>query len=385
MGRNNILRIVIKISSLLQFFCRVWPSYNLPNPIKFNIDQFKKNNVTWNAPFVSVKQKYLLYASHSGFSNQLFGLARAFLWANITDRILIIPPILSHFALAWGPDKCSLARTKYLIRRAFEAYESNNAVHGTFQALFILNESFIFDNFGLRFQEWAQFMQARKNESKHLWKYYYHNIDCSKKNMQGILKEIHPFEKDEVLVIGTAFYSRIQKKLPETQFQEMYKYFLKLPVSTSISSFAEDLIYSAYRNETFVSIHIRSGDNLASSEQKHSRIAFRHVMQILPNVSANGVFIASDLQPQSKISLFAALEKKFQVVHELESLISGRDKKRLEFLGEKLHVHPSLLAIILDQYICSRGSTFIHSPPEIVSTFSNLIKNRWKMQHPQHR
>mmetsp|Transcript_56022 Transcript_56022/g.65448 ORF Transcript_56022/g.65448 Transcript_56022/m.65448 type:complete len:457 (+) Transcript_56022:328-1698(+) len=41
-------------------------------------------------------QKYLFYYSHSGFSNQLIGLARAAQLAHSTNRTLILPPILPH-------------------------------------------------------------------------------------------------------------------------------------------------------------------------------------------------------------------------------------------------------------------------------------------------
>lgn len=41
-------------------------------------------------------QKYLFYYSHSGFSNQLKGLARAAQLAHSTNRTLILPPILPH-------------------------------------------------------------------------------------------------------------------------------------------------------------------------------------------------------------------------------------------------------------------------------------------------
>ncbi|AEE83890.1 O-fucosyltransferase family protein [Arabidopsis thaliana] len=47
-------------------------------------------------------QKFLWYAPHSGFSNQLSEFKNALLMAGILNRTLIIPPILDHHAVALG-------------------------------------------------------------------------------------------------------------------------------------------------------------------------------------------------------------------------------------------------------------------------------------------
>ncbi|CAH8276298.1 unnamed protein product [Arabidopsis lyrata] len=47
-------------------------------------------------------QKFLWYAPHSGFSNQLSEFKNAVLMAGILNRTLIIPPILDHHAVALG-------------------------------------------------------------------------------------------------------------------------------------------------------------------------------------------------------------------------------------------------------------------------------------------
>ncbi|PPD66375.1 hypothetical protein GOBAR_DD36741 [Gossypium barbadense] len=47
-------------------------------------------------------EKFLWYAPHSGFSNQLSEFKNALLMAGILNRTLIIPPILSHHAIALG-------------------------------------------------------------------------------------------------------------------------------------------------------------------------------------------------------------------------------------------------------------------------------------------
>ncbi|XP_047325847.1 O-fucosyltransferase 30 [Impatiens glandulifera] len=47
-------------------------------------------------------ERFLLYAPHSGFSNQLSEFKNAMLMASILNRTLIVPPILDHHAVALG-------------------------------------------------------------------------------------------------------------------------------------------------------------------------------------------------------------------------------------------------------------------------------------------
>jgi len=47
-------------------------------------------------------ERFLFYAPHSGFSNQLSELKNAILMAAILNRTLIVPPVLDHHAVALG-------------------------------------------------------------------------------------------------------------------------------------------------------------------------------------------------------------------------------------------------------------------------------------------
>lgn len=48
------------------------------------------------------REKFLWYAPHSGFSNQLSEFKNALLMSAILNRTLIVPPILDHHAVALG-------------------------------------------------------------------------------------------------------------------------------------------------------------------------------------------------------------------------------------------------------------------------------------------
>ncbi|KAL0462259.1 UNVERIFIED_CONTAM: O-fucosyltransferase 30 [Sesamum latifolium] len=62
-------------------------------------DPSSPNNA--GAPSV-VGEKFLWYAPHSGFSNQLSEFKNAILMAAILNRTLIVPPIMDHHAVALG-------------------------------------------------------------------------------------------------------------------------------------------------------------------------------------------------------------------------------------------------------------------------------------------
>lgn len=51
---------------------------------------------------VKTVEKFLWYAPHSGFSNQLSEFKTAILMAAILNRTLIVPPVLDHHAVALG-------------------------------------------------------------------------------------------------------------------------------------------------------------------------------------------------------------------------------------------------------------------------------------------
>ncbi|XP_031247906.1 O-fucosyltransferase 30 [Pistacia vera] len=54
------------------------------------------------AKILTPHQRFLFYAPHSGFSNQLQEFKNAILMAGILNRTLIVPPILDHHAVALG-------------------------------------------------------------------------------------------------------------------------------------------------------------------------------------------------------------------------------------------------------------------------------------------
>lgn len=60
------------------------------------------NSRQCNTQILGLGEKFLFYAPHSGFSNQLSEFKNAILMAGILNRTLVVPPILDHHAVALG-------------------------------------------------------------------------------------------------------------------------------------------------------------------------------------------------------------------------------------------------------------------------------------------
>ncbi|KAM7531075.1 hypothetical protein LguiB_034485 [Lonicera macranthoides] len=94
--RSTLLLTISLFAFLLLFFF----SYNHFSPSLLPI------STNSQFPHCSTSQtlgdKYLWYAPHSGFSNQLFEFKNALLLAAVLNRTLIVPPILDHHAVVLG-------------------------------------------------------------------------------------------------------------------------------------------------------------------------------------------------------------------------------------------------------------------------------------------
>ncbi|XP_077245004.1 O-fucosyltransferase 30-like [Tasmannia lanceolata] len=103
----NIYRLAFSISILLLFlfFCFSYteiPNSFLPNSGKTLKAPFPQCNIEKTLDLFPRGERFLWFAPHSGFNNQLSELKNAILMAAILNRTLIIPPILDHHAVALG-------------------------------------------------------------------------------------------------------------------------------------------------------------------------------------------------------------------------------------------------------------------------------------------
>ncbi|KAJ7944722.1 O-fucosyltransferase family protein [Quillaja saponaria] len=90
--------IALLISFLLFFYYSCSPGFIFP--IASNTSTSHSPRCTSQS--LTLGEKFLWYAPHSGFSNQLSEFKNAILMAGILNRTLIVPPVLDHHAVALG-------------------------------------------------------------------------------------------------------------------------------------------------------------------------------------------------------------------------------------------------------------------------------------------
>lgn len=90
--------LLIFITSLILIFF----FFITHNPISNSTLPFSRNTQSTHCSQKIPGQRFLMYAPHSGFSNQLSELKNAVLMAFILNRTLVVPPVLDHHAVALG-------------------------------------------------------------------------------------------------------------------------------------------------------------------------------------------------------------------------------------------------------------------------------------------
>ncbi|KAH9621086.1 hypothetical protein KSS87_008690 [Heliosperma pusillum] len=92
---RSILTLTLTLFIILLFIFLIYV-FTSPPPNPIPLPKFPK------CPSNGGDHKFLLYAPHSGFSNQLSELKNGLLMAAILNRTLVVPPVLDHHAVALG-------------------------------------------------------------------------------------------------------------------------------------------------------------------------------------------------------------------------------------------------------------------------------------------
>ncbi|KAK1301095.1 hypothetical protein QJS10_CPB13g01054 [Acorus calamus] len=96
----SLLSLIIISSTIFIYRSRTQNPFTSPKPISLNPPRTPTTN-TQCCSFNS-SERFLFYAPHSGFSNQVSELRWGLLMAAILNRTLVVPPILDHHAVALG-------------------------------------------------------------------------------------------------------------------------------------------------------------------------------------------------------------------------------------------------------------------------------------------
>ncbi|PKI41542.1 O-fucosyltransferase 30 isoform X2 [Punica granatum] len=99
-SRSLLLFPSLLLLTLLFFLC--YYSFVSKSALTVLRDPLPPPGLRCNPEILSSGERYLWYAPHSGFSNQLSELRNAALMAGILNRTLVVPPVLDHHAVALG-------------------------------------------------------------------------------------------------------------------------------------------------------------------------------------------------------------------------------------------------------------------------------------------
>ena len=90
--------LIIIISFMLLYYYYLAPSSSFTGLSK----TMELHSLQCSSQALALGERFMWYAPHSGFSNQLSEFKNAVLMAGILNRTLIVPPILDHHAVALG-------------------------------------------------------------------------------------------------------------------------------------------------------------------------------------------------------------------------------------------------------------------------------------------
>jgi len=95
--------IPVSVLVICLSFLFLYHYYVKPNSEFSRLDNISTSHTPQcSSQTLTLGEKFMWYAPHSGFSNQLSEFKNAVLMAGILNRTLVVPPILDHHAVALG-------------------------------------------------------------------------------------------------------------------------------------------------------------------------------------------------------------------------------------------------------------------------------------------
>eukprot|EP00804_Cyclotella_cryptica_P025519 CCRYP_012015-RA/>CCRYP_012015-RA protein AED:0.11 eAED:0.11 QI:0/-1/0/1/-1/1/1/0/394 len=338
------------------------------------------------------QKKYLYYYSHSGFSNQLFGLANAAQLAYYTNRTLILPPILEHNVRIAGPGCAPYEKSVEFIetaKRDAKNCRDNPNEHEAFEEIVDIEK--ISNATGVEFIDLKDFMTA---EPKLLSEYFLGNsarllplIDfrgtCTLNYTRSFPELVEYFQSifanDTVAIIPSAFF------MPQGNFSFIRNILAAQPSPKLLSLFRNirDRMHSS-RWDNFIGVHLRFRDRYEFSCQTENATGIIGQIQnaSLSMIEKNetdrspSVFFASSVQEANKCYKQILGQAGF-VTFDLSDLLIG--DVTAERLSEIFHVRKIIILPLLDQIMVSLGKRVVFSGQMTISTFQSIIRIRHKL------
>ena len=237
--------------------------------------------VTGSAIFESCARlrpdRLLVYAAHSGFGNQELALRRALLVAYITNRTLVLPPILRQSELAFGvPEKrCRNASWQaYVQARAEQIYQSklDGHVHG-YESM---KQAFNFEELQRLGMRVADYAELSAHLRAHLAAAPLAPIGCAKQDKytaEDLRRALRPQHSAHTLRLGSAYFLHaniIDLSRQDQCFRNILDAVLRLPQAHAIERASRAALNML---STYASTHLRLTDDAVRTQEADARVA----------------------------------------------------------------------------------------------------------------
>eukprot|EP00475_Leptophrys_vorax_P035456 TRINITY_DN5846_c0_g2_i1.p1 TRINITY_DN5846_c0_g2~~TRINITY_DN5846_c0_g2_i1.p1 ORF type:complete len:405 (+),score=83.60 TRINITY_DN5846_c0_g2_i1:31-1245(+) len=368
---------------ILQSMQTEHPAHHSDNKVSHLTLYYQEDSDTSFKP--SPNDRFLVYSTHSGFSNQVLGLSRAALLANISNRVLVVPPILHHGQLSFGGKAaCNTQGEQRIIEAVNNIYKNHKGI-GRFQDIFDFDRRWLFKTIGLKIIFWDEFIELGFRIGGTSWDFSYSTLGCEQQPSYTKVKQELRRSKAKVLQIGSAFMTRVYRFIDQEQnakrkksFTQLLDYFeAQVPWRKEIRDVADLLLKSSFSvpNE-ITAVHIRSGDfnQRAAAMIRETTAYLNQARREHRNSSFFEVFLATDLKDGARNDKLGDFIAQYDKVLDLRNLEDLEGNNLVTAASRKLNIDVELLRLVLDQHICSIAKSF-HATFR-GSTFSNIIRKR---------
>ncbi|KAL7516832.1 hypothetical protein ACHAWX_001808 [Stephanocyclus meneghinianus] len=336
--------------------------------------------------------KYLYYYSHSGFSNQLFGLANAAELAYYTNRTLILPPILQHNVRIAGPGCAPYKKSIEFIETAKLDAKNCQGDPSNYVAF-----SEFFDTVKISHATGVQLVDLKEfitTEPILLSQYFLGNrtrplelIDfqgtCTLNYTRSFSELVEYFQSifasHTVAIIPSAFF------MPSGNITFKRSIIAAEPSSKLFSLLMgiRDRIRSNLWHN-YIGVHLRFEDQYKFICEKEDTTIFmekiHYALSLMQEKNKTdrspSVFFASSAQEANKCYKLI-LEKAGFPTFDLGDLLSG--DTGTERLSEIFRAQKSIILPVLDQILVSLGKRIVLSGQREKSTFQEVIRIRHKL------
>ncbi|KAL7474951.1 hypothetical protein ACHAW6_000891 [Cyclotella cf. meneghiniana] len=337
------------------------------------------------------KPKYLYYYTHSGFANQLIGLAQATQLAHYTNRTLILPPILAHNVRMAGSRCTPYQQSANFIRIAQDDAKkcmSSPEKHQKFSE--IMDVSRISRATGTQFIDLKDFIGQ---EPELTLEYFFrdepslHLIDldgrCTLNHTRPYPNLVEYFQSmysnKSVAIIPSAYKINCR----DTQSHFFQEQILAYPLSDQLSTLLQKLRDggpSALR-DAYIGVHARYGDNYnfnCSSESKQDLLdLIQHETSLSDEHKKNttpSVYFASS-SPTAVTCYTQHLNEVGIPTYSLADFLAGAP----DVIRSTVNVQENVLFPVLDQIMVAHGKylAFLQTTEtKKISTYQDAIKMR---------